>query len=171
MIVGPFLSNVATYGGPAQALLRFDVADPSAERITELVNAATVGAAEERLTINGVGVRYEVADCAALERQAREAAIADARSEAQTLAELLNVTPGALLAVDDRSYDQTAAVAPFGPLPVGGCWPVGDQGVLPGAYISGALTFDPTQEPVVSVTAQVEMTFALVGEGDATPAA
>ena len=171
VIVGPFLNNVPTYGGPAQALLRFDVSDPSAERISELINAATVGAADERLTINGVGVRYEVADCAALERQAREAAIADARTEAETLASLLGVTPGALLAVDDVSYDPTAVALLGGLLPMSGCSPVDGEGFPPGAFVSSALTFDPTQEAVVTVYAQVEMTFAVSGESDATPSA
>lgn len=79
VIVGPYIANAASFTGPAIAMIRVTVTDPSAETITDVVDAASAGAAEQRLFVGGVDATFDVTDCAALEVQARESAIADAR--------------------------------------------------------------------------------------------
>ena len=169
VIVGPFIGEMSTMFGPATAVIQFDVTDPTIETITQLVNAAGAGGAEEQLLVSQIVVAYDVADCAALEREAREHAIADAREQADIEAELLDVTAGELLAFRDVPIGPESAYQLLAPLPIGhGCTPVEQDGLLIGGY--GNPTFDPTQEPTVTVHAQVEMTFEMPIGSDATPA-
>ena len=142
--------------------------DPDTQRIIERVDAASVGAPEERLIVNGIGVTYKVDDCAALQREAREQAIADARQRAEFQAELLDVTVGDLLASRDMPSSADAAFDYYGPLAGYGCTPV----ELPDASLAqyGATTFDPTSEAEVVVHAQVELTFSMSASDASTHA-
>ena len=45
VVVGPYLGDAYGYGGPAIAVLEMELPDPDSQRITELVDAASVGAA------------------------------------------------------------------------------------------------------------------------------
>jgi hypothetical protein len=51
VIVGPSVAELGTYFGPAMALIRVAVDDPEQEQLSELVNAATTAAADERVVI------------------------------------------------------------------------------------------------------------------------
>lgn len=81
----------------------------------------------------------------------------------------MNVTYGDLIAARDVPYGPESAAAILGPVQAGSaCVPINTDAFLLGGF--GPLAFDPTQEPVVMVHAQVELTFAMSSKGDATPA-
>jgi len=93
------------YFGPATSSfgVRIDVTvrRPTTETVNRVVDAAGAAAIEENLRLSQVGVAYAVADCAALERQARERAIAAARESAEQQAELLGTTLGTMILSSD----------------------------------------------------------------------
>jgi len=154
VITGPSVVNAAGFSGPAIAILRITLDAPTLEQITGLVDAASVGASEENLIVGGVGATYGVEDCDALDRQAREAAVADARDRADVQAELLEVTLGGLTGSNELPSGY------YGP---GGgandCSPISPLGV---AFESiNYPSFDPTAEPVVEIYAQVQLSFAI----------
>lgn len=168
-IVGPYIGESLGIGGPAIALFRIELNDPSNERITDVVNAAIVGAAQERLIVGRVNVTYGIDDCASMEREARENAIADAREQADVQAELLDVTLGDLTGARDVSYGIESVLGVYSSMPPSsGCAPIETPDTAFLAY--GPPTFDPTEEPVVTVHAQIEMTFDMSVNGEATPA-
>ena len=162
IVVSPALSGFYGPTGPGVARVDLTVDGADQERVNALINAATTGAAVERLFIGQVGVRYEVADCRALERLAREAAIADARERAQLQSELLDVELGGVLASSDVPVVSAQAFGPYGPVAAdaGNCAPpVATTVVGPVTFAP----FDPTAEAEVEVYAQVSLTFAIVG--------
>lgn len=57
------------------------------------------------------GISFTISDTAALQSQAREAAMADARARATELAELAGVTLGNVVFVEETSYNAPQAVA------------------------------------------------------------
>lgn len=77
------------------------------------MNAAGGGVGQNRPRLAEVGVGYGVGDRAALERQARERAIADARAKAEQRAELLRVPLGRLLLSDDVAPAANDGAAPM----------------------------------------------------------
>lgn len=147
--------------GPSRGLARLDVEvpEPTAEAVRELVDAAVVAAADRGLFVGQVGVGYDVADCGALEREAREAALADAREGAEMQADLIGVELGEATASVDQS-PSTGFDLYYGAFGGGetGCAPpspaieVGAVSVAP---------YDPTAEATVEVYAQVAITFAI----------
>ncbi len=168
VIIGPYVRDSYGFGGPAIALLRVELNEPDSQGITELVDAASIGAAQERLLISQVGVIYSVEDCAALEREAREQAIADARQRADVQAGLLNVTIGDLLASRDLPSSLDTALTFYGPIQqASGCAPFDVSGAVVTPY--NWPSFDPTADAEVIVYAQVELTFSMAGDTEATP--
>lgn len=171
MILSPYLSDVyLPIGGPAVALFRVELNTAEAARITEVVSAAVVGAAQERLIVGQVSVRYGVADCETLHREAREAAIADGRDRATMEADLLDVELGELQGARDASWSIEATVGAFGAAaPSVACTPFDTEPGFVAVY--GPMpAFDPNEEPTVTVYAQMEMTFA-IAPAAATPVA
>jgi len=172
IVVSAVIGGFYGPGGPGVARVDVAVDDPTPERIDELITAATIGAAEENLLVSQIGVGYGVADCAPLEREAREAAFDDARTRAELQAELMGVRLGDAVAASDvpvafaealsayyGPYTPTQlACSPPAPVPTGGS-PVS---VPP---------FDPTDEAEVNVYAQVAVTFAIEAGTGGTPTA
>jgi uncharacterized protein YggE len=113
-----------------------------------------------------MSVRLGSDDCANLERQAREAAVADARERADVMGEMTGLLPGESISVRDVSYSSQAGFTYVTPM-ILGCWPVATDTLPPDWF--GPTVFDPTQEPTVTVYAQVEMTFAASPALLATP--
>jgi len=156
-IVNPATSE---YFGPSRGLARIDVdvAEPTAEGVRELVDTAIAAAADQGVLVGQVGVGYEVADCRALEREARAAALADARERAEIQAELLGVD----LRFATASVDQ----APESPLDLyfGASAAAGSGCAPPTPQVPGSPTtvppYDSTAEAVVDVYAAVAVTFA-----------
>lgn len=171
VVVGPVIGGFYGPGGPGVARVDVAVDKPTQDRIAELINAATVGAAEENLVLSLIGVGYAVSDCALLEREAREAAFNDARARAALQAELMGLPLGEAVTASDVPLNFSEALgtyygvltptqvpcSPLAPAPTSGS-PVS---VPP---------FDPTDEAEVNVYAQVAVTFAIDPNAAAAPA-
>jgi uncharacterized protein YggE len=168
IIVGPRLVEMTKYEGPALALVRLEVANPTADRVGEIIAAATSGATAARLSLGITGVRYGIADCAALDRQAREAAIADATSRAETQAALLGIELGEVVGSRDLPVQQQTVNGPYGTVTAEtSCTPP----MAPVSYGASNLPpFDPTAEATVTTYAQVELTWEVAFGFGATPA-
>ena len=170
VLVGPNVQEYMSFGGPATAAIRFTVEAPTAEGMQQLIDAATSGAAEERMVVGRVTAVFKVDDCAALEREARELAIADAEVRANEQAELLGVTRGDLVASRDVPMGLESLYSLASPASISSCSPAADVStLLSGAY--GPSTLDPTAEPEVRLQAQVELTYEMLTSDTATPAA
>ena len=149
-------------GGPGVARIDVTVDPPTVERVNELINAAIVAAAEENMVISPLGVGYEVAECRPLEREAREAALEDARARAEIQAELLGVELGEPVASRDVPIGPASAFsAYYGPYAVteAGCAPPSPD-ISTGAPIT-VPPFDPTAGAEVEAFVQIEVTFAI----------
>ena len=166
VVVSPVFSGVYGPGGPGSARIDVSVEGADLERVNELIDAASVGAAQERLSVSQVGARYEVDDCDALERAAREAAIADARERANLQAELLGVELGDVVASSDGARDAATTAGYFGLATVlGSCEPA-----VPSGFSGNPITlapFDPTTPAEVAVYTSLALTFA-IAEGNAS---
>lgn len=113
VMVSPALET--GYYGPSTSGygVRIDVTvrQPTTETVNQIVDAAGAAAIEDDFRLSRVGVAYAVADCAAIERQARERAIADARASAEQQAELLGTTLGDLLLSGDVPEEMADGVS------------------------------------------------------------
>lgn len=104
ILANPYSGDYGPDGGPMAVSLRFEIQDPTAEGISALLDPALAAARDAGLFIRMSGVIYGVSDCTALQREARTAAIADARDKATMQAELLEVTVGEVIASRDDLY-------------------------------------------------------------------
>lgn len=167
IVVSSTLGGYSGPGGPGIARVDVALEDPTAERIDELIDAAIVGAAEENLVVNPIGVGYGVEDCEPLEREAREAALADARTRAGIQAELMGVELGEPVAARDVPVAPASALSayygPYAPTQTD-CAPPTPT-VPTGAPIS-VPPFDPTTGAQVQSYVQVEITFEITGASD-----
>ena len=164
IVVSPALQGFFGPGGPSLARLDVTLESADLERVTEVIDAVAVGAAEERLVIIQVGAAYDVADCAPLQREARDAAIADARAQAEVQAELLGVSLGDVVASEDAASDATVGFAPYGFGSSGATCQRPEPAVYPGAPIT-LPPFDPTAPVEVEVYAAVHLSFAMESGG------
>lgn len=161
------------YSQPSLARIDVTVANPDLDGLTDLVNVVTQAAAGERLLVGYVGAQFEASDCASLERDAREAALSEARSRADIQAELLGVGLGEVVASAD--LDTSAGAALLYGLPVASasnCDAFGSANSA-GQFSPGATLprFDPTSDSgEVEIHRQLQVTFA-IDAGEATPAA
>ncbi len=159
-------------GGPGVARVDVSIDNPTPERVREIIDAGIVGAAQEDLVLYQIGVGYGVADCAPLERQAREAALNDARTRGELQAELMGVSLGTPVAASDVPVNYSEALGAF----YGGFAPTQITCSPPApAPTSGAPVsvppYDPTDESEVNVYAQTAVTYEIGSETMATPAA
>jgi uncharacterized protein YggE len=76
------------------ARLAVVVAEPTSEELAALARSVSDAASSEGLVVEMYAVAYRVADCAALEERALEAAVDDARERAERLAAALGVGIG-----------------------------------------------------------------------------
>ncbi len=169
VIVGPYVGGFGGYYGPATAALRISIESPTAQGISDLVQAATTAATDARLVIGAVGAIYGLDDCTALQREARELALDDARQQAEDMAELIGVTLGGIVASRDIPVVPQLTYGPYGPTPA--IDPCGDLTEAVMAYGGAALPpVDPTADPLVVIDAHIEVSFSLPGDTIATPA-
>jgi uncharacterized protein YggE len=168
VIVDPSTAYSGPWGAPLVQTVRFTIEDPTTDRISELLAAATGAATDTGLFINMTSALYGVADCDALEREARTNAIADARSRAELQAELLDVELGDLTASRDDIYGAMIFGGLFTGMQVNGC--LLDPADASMNSIYNAPPFDPLSQPEVTVTHSVELTFAIGAGASATPA-
>jgi uncharacterized protein YggE len=150
----PVTSEVFGPGGPELGEVRVAVEQPQADALVALVAAASEAASEAGLSVFHVGARYEAADCAALVQEAREAAIADARSRAEGLARGLGVALGELVQASETPY--------YGLPGSGSCVPAGTEGYF-GPYGPGTEPPFDRRQTEATATVQVVLTFAMAG--------
>jgi uncharacterized protein YggE len=155
VVVSPTGDEPFGPGRPSAGRIDVTVADPTRDGLDALLKAVASAADERGLFVDQVGAAYEVDDCAAIEREAREAAIADARARAEVQAELLGVRIGPVTASVDAPHAGLFGGA--------GC---GFEGG--GTYISEGYgvpvtlpTYDPGAEPEVEVYVLITLTFAI----------
>ncbi len=168
-VVIPLVSEI--YSQAPLARIDVMVANPDLDGLSTLVNDVTQAAAGERLLVGYVGAQFETADCATLERAAREAALADARDRAAIQAELLEVGLGEVVASADLDAAGDVALL-YGAqgASASNCDAVGSASAGgqfgPSASLPG---FDPTSDSgEVEVHRQLRVTFAIDSAG-ATP--
>lgn len=103
VLVSPALQS--GYYGPGGGLygIRIDVTvrGPNLDTVNALVNATAAAALENDRGLVAVGVAYAAADCAALQRHARERANDDARANAAAQAQVLGAPLGDLFLASD----------------------------------------------------------------------
>ncbi|MBA2276484.1 MAG: SIMPL domain-containing protein [Chloroflexia bacterium] len=171
VVVGAVIGGFYGPGGPGVARVDVAVDMPTQERITELIDAATVGAAEENLVLVLIGVGYGVSDCAPLEREAREMAFNDAGTRAELQAELMGVQLGEAVAASDVPVNFSESLNAYYGALTPTQLPCSPPAPVPtsGSPVS-VPPFDPTDEAEVNVYAQVAVSFAIDTEAAATPA-
>ena len=171
VVVGPAIGAFYGPGGPGVARVDVAVDAPTQERITELINAGTVGAAEENLVLSLIGVGYAVADCTPLERDAREAAFNDARARAELQAELMGVSLGEAVAASDVPLNFSETLGAYYGVVTPTQVPCSPPAPAPtsGSPVS-VPPFDPTDGAEVNVYAQIAVTFEIATDAEATPA-
>jgi uncharacterized protein YggE len=139
-------------GGPETAEIRVTIDQPQREDLVDLVAAIRAAAQDGGLSVLYVGARYEAADCAALTQEARDAAIADAISRAEGLAQGLGLALGELTQAAEFPY--------YGPTGTDSCVPTGTGGDF-GPYGPGTEpAFDATATEA-TVTVQVTLTYEI----------
>lgn len=170
VIVSPVVGSFYGPSGPGVARVDVQLDMPTQERILELINTAIIGAAEENLILGLIGVGYGVSDCAALEREAREAALNDARARGALQADLMGLSLGEAVAASDMPIATSEAFSAYygqlAPTQVA-CGP--RVPVSTGGSPVSVPLFDPTDTAEVHVYAQVAVTFAAGESTDATP--
>ncbi len=130
------------------------VAEPTRDGLNSLLAAADAAAMEHGLMLTQVGVAFDLEDCAAVEREARLAAIEDAQARAEVHAELLGVQIGPVTASSDSPY-----FGLIGPAP---CGFSGSSYSSEGYGIPVTLpSYDPGAEPEVEVYVLLNLTFAI----------
>lgn len=164
----PSSAYTSPYGSAMMVILRFTITEPTAERISELLETATATATEAELFVNMTSALYGVDDCATLRREARSGAIADAREQATVQAELLEVGLGEVTASRDDIYGAMVYSGMYPGAQVNSC--TIDMAQESMASIYSAPMFDPSTEPVVTMTSSIELTFEIAPLEGATPA-
>ncbi len=140
--------------------LDFEVAAPTPDGLAELIAAASDAATDNGMVIEITGVLYNPADCALVEAEAAQNALADAREQADDLAELLGVTLGGVIGASGNPYFG------FGPEAIG-CSGQGSafyESSYGGLGITAPL-FDPSEPAEVEVYTTITVSYEIV-EGE-----
>lgn len=166
IVSNPYAGGYGPYGGPQTVSILFKIADPTVEGIVALLDPAIEAAFAARLYVNYTSVVYSVADCTPLQREARTAAIADAREHADLQAELLGITLGEVSASRDNPFGAYGTPY-YGVMPVNTCTAGASNPRSLSIY--GAPAFDPSMPADVTVHSSVELTFDIT-PGTGTPA-
>ena len=137
-----------TYYDPYSSSAALRVTERNLDLIDGVVSAATA-AADTLLDIvlQSTSISYTVQDCAALERAAMDAAVADANERAAAFAGALGVELGGIAGASDYAY------SPFGGTPCS----IGYMGPVP----VGGVTYSQSQAREVQVYANVSITYAI----------
>jgi uncharacterized protein YggE len=150
------------YQGPYSALARlaFTVDDPELAAINALMASASEAAGEAGLAVIQAGAAYQLDDCQALEDEAQQAAIDDARQKAERLADQLGVTTGEIVLASDFGFFG-------GPDGGGGCAPYDGAGNFssyggPGGLFLSVADFDPSKPAEVRVAKQLYLGLAIM---------
>lgn len=152
---GPSVASFYGPGGPGGGRLDATIDGPTRASVDATIEAVDRAATRAGLTLQYVGVAYDLADCSTLVRDAKKEAIQDARDRATELASLLGVTLGEMLSAYDNSY---FGVTP----PTGtGCPPSPNYGGVFGPESTvTAPPYDPSLPADARVISGVSLAFA-----------
>ena len=138
-------SYYGPYGSPT-ALVTVTLHDVS--KVGGLIDAASQAvAASGTLYLQNTGVTYSVGNCDTLLKEARKAAVEDARNNGAGLAEALGVGLGAIQGATEYSYD------PYG---YSGCQ--SQSGLVYDSYMP---SYDPSVPAEVQIISNVTISFAM----------
>ena len=126
---------------------------PTVDGLSDLLATVRTAAAENDQFVNQFSVMYSVADCRALRREARAAAVSNAREQAEDQAVAMDTEVGSISASRDTLPQS------MGFVPVNGCSSFAE--VTPFAMKFTAPMFDPAQPAEVTVAVAVEVSFDL----------
>ena len=153
---GPSVTSFYGPGGPGGGRLDATIDQPTTDGISATVDAVDRAATSAGLTLQYVGVAYDLADCSTLVREAKKEAIQDARDQATELASLLGVKLGEMLSAYDNSYFGITAPAETG------CPPSPNYG---GAFGPDSTVTTPPYDPSLPadarVTSGISLAFAI----------
>lgn len=153
---GPSVTNTFGPGGPGGARLDATIDRPTKEGVAAAVDNVDQAATGAGLMLQYVGVAYNLDDCTTLVRQAKTAAIQDARDQATELASLLGVTLGEMISAYDNSFFGIAAPTATG------CPPSPNAGSMFGPDSSlTAPAFDPSLPAEARVISGISLAFAI----------
>ena len=139
----------SSYGYYGSSTVRVTVTLHDMSKVGAIVDAGNQAVAESgTLYIQNVGVTYSVNDCDVLLREARRAAVEDARDNGAGLAEALGVGLGDIQGATEYSYD------PYG---YSGCQ--SQSGPVYAQYEGPS--YDPAQPTEVQIYSQVTISFAM----------
>lgn len=148
-------SDITVYADPnsyGAARVQLKLAQPTADRMNQIITQVNkTVAADGRFASSGTNVVYTIEQCAVPENEARQAAMANARTRAADFAAIAGVELGELLTLSDYSswglsYSSTCPSL---------------ENLPPAPLQYGGYPFDPTFPPTVNVTNQVTATFAI----------
>jgi hypothetical protein len=152
---GPAIGGYFGPGAPGYALIEIALPDPTVESVKAIIMAASDEVSGSSITVEQVGVEYNVADCAPLIEAAQAAAFADARARAESLAEHIGATVGAPVQVADFGTTQNPFVGGSG------CPPTPDMayGVYGPMPAFNTPTFSELNPAEARTLAQVSVSF------------
>lgn len=158
--------GVSPYGNPEAVTFRIDITlrEPDLETLNATVNAAAQAARQDGYSLAAVGALYGVTDCGAVQSQAWEAAVANARASAEHQAEILNVKLGDLLASHEALAEPVPAT---GMAEISGACTNTDAAEAMNPYLEIELTtprFEPNRDPVAFASARVSLAFEIIGD-------
>ena len=160
---------IPTYQKDPNILARLDVtlASPTQDSLVGLYTQVSQLALDNRLMIGYVGVAFTAEDCQALEQEARQAALDDARMRAGIQAELLNATLGDIVASEDIFTSDVPTMTAYGAVPQtgGACDPPTASSSALGQLYPGITQspFDPSVESgEVHVYRQLRVSFEVL---------
>jgi uncharacterized protein YggE len=164
VVASPSLISVCQTNAPcSSARIDVTIEEPDLEKINAIIDAAGEATGEADMTIQDVGAGYSVADCRALQADARTAATADARARAAAQATALGVELGGLLLASEAAADVATDAA--------GCPTIKGASVdawwSPGSFGLSVPSFDPLAVPEAVVELQVTLAFAMNGDPNA----
>ncbi len=164
VVVSPVYGSSSFYGGSASTGFQIDIhlSEPSADFLAAVMTAAYAAASDNRLYVAAQGIDYGVSDCDALEQEARNAAIDDARRQAEQQATALNAELGNLVNVSDAPPG--AAVLASCETRVSGSVAAIDNPYVfnPTGLTLEAPAYDPAGVPEAATAFRVELTYVLV---------
>lgn len=168
VVTAPFLGNAFSGPyGPTTALVQVRLDSPTSERLTDVITAASVGAAEQSLMANIAMMTHTIDDCSALQEEASQAAFNDATMRATVQADILGVPLGDVVASRDSAIGPALGGSPLMGYPADdSCMSMGES-MIYGPF--GPQPYDMTAAPIVTVHAMTEFTFE-ISAAEATPA-
>jgi uncharacterized protein YggE len=149
-------SPAASFFGVGAGMLGVELTAEELEQLPDLLEEATSLLLETGLLVDPPGVAYLSESCTELQSEALADAVEAARADAEALAAALEVEVTGLVRAVEFGYSYGPFTYPVEP--GDGCDALPELEDLPRTYLA---PYSPGVEPVLMVTANVELTFAV----------